>query len=242
MVIKIKNMMMIIINYAIKYIKQILKMEFLMFCLLSAFLLPVIRFYVIKSSHTLLFKNLNPSWYLEYLEQALPLIFGVITCSIIVWVLKDIFRYIKKYFIAEKDINKELEYKKSKEVYSFYVHDLETWAKKNHFYNKVPEILWEEFRVAKKDLNMRYMSSKSISYKFLIKRYRRMNNFMKINTKILKLLRYNKSDNILFIHFFKFKNYIKIKNFIFLYSFTASFLFFFSLSFIFTIFYLFFIF
>lgn len=185
------------INYIKKYFRRFLKVEFLIICLLSVFVFPTIRPNIVGFCHSFFSKYIGKIIWHEYIFFIFISIVCLIIFGLITAIFSDICLWIKEYFKEKKYISSDLEFKISKGVYSFYVLDLEYWARKNNLYDKVPENLWEKLRVAKSNLDFRYLSYKRISFRYLLKRYRKINYFMKINAKIFKLLRNNKSKSLL---------------------------------------------
>jgi hypothetical protein len=87
---------------------------------------------------------------------------------------------------------------------------LESWAKDNDLYNKVPDNLWKELRAAKSNLDFKFISYNRIYFKYLLKRYRKINHFMNINTKILKILRNNTSKGVVLKTVYIIRKFISI--------------------------------
>jgi len=198
-----------IINYIKKYFRRFLKPEFLIICLLSVFIFPLIRPSILWFCYYFLSKNIGEILWHEYIYYIFASIVCFIIFGLVTAISSDFCSWIKKKFFRQKeDIYSDLEFKKSYGVFSFYILDLESWAKKNNLYNKVPENLWEEFRIAKSNLDFRFLSFDRISFKHLLKRYRKIDHFMVINTKIFKLLRNNKSEGLLLKFFNKITNFI----------------------------------
>ena len=187
-----------IISYTKKYFRRFLKVEFLIICLLSVFVFPIIRPNIIRYCNLFISKYIGQFIWYEYISYSFASIICFIIFGLVTAIFSDICLYIKKYFKQKNTIYSDLEFK-SKKVYSFYILDLESWAKDNKLYNKIPDNLWKELRIAKSNLNFKYISYNRISFIYLLKRYRKINNFMKINTKIFKLLRNkNNSNGIIF--------------------------------------------
>lgn len=186
-----------IINYIKKYFRRFLKVEFIIICLLSVFVFPIIRPNIVSFCHSFFSKYIGKNIFYEYIFFIFISIVCLIIFGLITAIFSDISLWIKECFKPKKDIYSDLEFKISKGVYSFYILDIEYWARKNNLYDKVPENLWEKLRVAKSNLDFRYLSYKRISFRYLLKRYRKINYFMLINAKIFKLLRNNKSKSII---------------------------------------------
>jgi hypothetical protein len=199
-----------IINYIKKYFRRFLKLEFIIICLLSVFIFPIIRPNIVWLSHIFFSKYIGQILWHEYISYFFASIVCLIIFGLITAIFSDISLWIKEYFKQKKIISSELEYKRLEGIYSFYILDLESWAKKNNLYNKISKNLWEELRIAKNNLNFRYTSYNRISLRYLLKRYRKINYFMKINTKIFKLLRNNKKKGIILRIRNILKEYIKI--------------------------------
>lgn len=218
-IIKMKMILMKIINYAKKYLKGLLKPRFIGICLFSAFVFPFIKSDILKFFAKWLFKLKGHNTDYDLIFNGLPIIVGLILCNLIITMFTDIYRSVKESFKQEKSTEKSTEesnrkrlnYMGTKEVFTFHIHDLEVWARKNNLYDKVPETLWEELRVAKKACTFRYTIYEDIPLRPLLKRYRKINYFMNINTKIFMLLRNNKSNNILLKCYYKIKSFIAIK-------------------------------
>lgn len=213
---KMKIIQINIINYAKKYTKQVLKLKFLMICLLSAFFFPLIKSNITWLCDKLLLNFKGQILYYEFIFNSLSLIVGFIMCHLIIYIFNDVYIWILKYFKLEKNNDKKLNSISSKEVYVFYMQDCEVWARKNNLYENVPENLWEELRIARKGLKINYTNCDIISFKYLLKRQRSIAYFMKINTRVLIFLENNKSNNIFLRCYYKINSillrcYYKIK-------------------------------
>jgi hypothetical protein len=186
-----------IINFTKRYFKRFSKPEFIIICLLSVFVFPLIRPSIIWFCYFFLSKNIGEILWDEYIYYVLASIVCFVVFGLVTAILSDFCSWVKKFFRKKETIYSDLEFKKSDGIFSFYILDLESWAKKNNLHNKVPENLWEKLRVAKSNLDFRFVSYNRISFKYLLKRYRKINQFMVINTKIFKLLRNDKSESII---------------------------------------------
>ena len=192
-----KTNLMKIINYTKKYFRRFSKPEFIIICLLSVFIFPLIRPNIIWFCYTFLSKNIGDILWHEHMYYVFASIVCFVVFGLVTAISSDFCSWIKKFFWQKEAIYFNLEFKRYEGVFSFYIIDLESWAKKNNLHSKVPENLWEKLRTARSNLNFRFVSYNRISFKYLLKRYRKINHFMVINTKIFKLLRNNKSESII---------------------------------------------
>ena len=204
--------LIMIIYYIKKYFRRFLKLEFLIICLLSVFIFPIIRPIIIGFVYLLFSKYISQSVWYEYMLYIFSSIVCLIVFGLITAIFSDMYLSIKEYFKQDNIKYSDIKLYKSKKVYTFFLLDLESWARDNNLYNKVPDNLWKELRVAKGNLDFKFISYNRISFRYLLKRYRKINYFMKINTKIFKLLRNNKSKSIIFKIVNRIGKFIKIMN------------------------------
>jgi hypothetical protein len=79
------------------------------------------------------------------------------------------------------------------------LHNLEYLAKHDNLYDKVPENIWKEYRVAKKNLKddsfllLKVKNNKNFMPKYQLKEFDRIFHFLVISIKIYELLVKNKN-------------------------------------------------
>lgn len=114
------------INYIKKYFKRIIKPEFLIICLLSILVFPIIRPYIVSVCNLLLFKCIGHVAYIDNVKHIFSIIVCLIVFGLAIAICTDIYLQLKKYYKQEKNIEQEELDKRSKEIYSFYIQDLES--------------------------------------------------------------------------------------------------------------------
>jgi hypothetical protein len=191
-----------IINYIKKYFKRFLKLEFVIICAFSIFLFPIIRPNIVWLWHIFFYKYIGEISGHKYIFFITVSLLCIILFGLITTIFSDTFKeYLKqrrvKSLKLKEIISSDLKFKKSEEVFSIYFLDIESWAKKNNLHDKIPDYIWEDLRLAKQNLNFRFLSYNRISFLYLLKRYNKINYYMKVNTKIFKLLRNNKSKTMI---------------------------------------------
>lgn len=190
-----------IINYIRECCKPFQKMEtwkgyFFVFFITSNF-----KDYITSYIKALFQGSLTNPYVLE-IFLGFVVVFGLMLSTIIYKVLNDIYLRVKEYLIKNGVIGKKKEklekerkeYLSSKNIKIVFLQDLDVWARKNNCYDKVPEALWEELRVAEKRSKINYGGFEKIPLEVLKERYIRLHFQIEIVKKIIKLLENNKSN------------------------------------------------
>lgn len=179
-------------NYLTRCFSRFFKSQFWIFCILSLFVYPLFKSDIILWFELYFYKYIEEIPGHEIILYTFVSIISLIIFGLITTISNDIFLLIKKYFKAKKIKNLELKVNKPQH-FLFFIFNLESLAKENNLY-KVPENLWEVLRVAINNLNFKYIIYYRISFRHLLKIYRKIYFILYINAKIFKLLQ-NKNNN-----------------------------------------------
>lgn len=190
-----------IIDYLMEYFSRFLIFENVMSCILVVFLFSIIKPKFSSKCIDFLCKYIGKIPWHDYIYNIIVSIVCLVLFGLITFIFKKMCLEIKKYFkTKENEKKKEFDglYKKYRETgaYIIWLHDLECLAKKNNLYNKVPENLWEEYRVAKRNLKKDFFFSLKKNKNFTsidqLKEFDRIFHFMVISIKIYELMVNNK--------------------------------------------------
>jgi hypothetical protein len=106
-------------------------------------------------------------------------------CIIFTTLINVIFQWFKEYNVLLNDGDI---LKLNMEYYPISLENIEHWAKMNDLHHKVPENMWNELRIALEKCKVKNYNVK-ITLNILKIRNNNMQNLIKINEEIIKLLK-----------------------------------------------------
>jgi hypothetical protein len=120
-----------IINYLIKYFRRFLKLEFVIICVFSIFVFPLIRPNIVLLWRIFFYKYIGEILGHKYIFYITSSLLCLILFGLIAIIFSDTLReYFKQRRInsltLRKIISSELEFKKSEQVFSLYILDIES--------------------------------------------------------------------------------------------------------------------